>query len=152
MATLTNQTHNLYFHGTSVCELVTTTSGQLCNNLECGICGIAANGANMQLAGKYYPEKQRFGRGFYLAPHSSKSDEYTSPNRCGYRAMLLCDVLLGRQHDIYEGDSEDIKGPSPHSDSIVVHPNRFNLPEVVVFDERAVLPRYIIIYQKDESL
>ncbi len=145
------QEHKMFYHGTSVCETITTPMGQLCCNPKCGICGISSNGMCLEFAGNSFPEFQRFGKGIYLAPNSSKADDYTEKNEKGYRAILFCDVLLGRQHIIKDGDSEDIKGPSPGFDSIVVEPGRHRVPEIVVFDERAVLPRYIIVYKKIEG-
>ena len=141
----------MLYHGTSVCKAITTREGKFCNSTQCGICGISQNGMNLEYAGRSFPEYQRFGKGVYLAPNSSKADDYTEKNGNGYRAMLYCDVLLGRQRIIKDGDSEDIKCPSPRFDSIVVKPGKHRVPEIVVFDERAVLPRYIIVYRKSEE-
>ena len=141
------------YHGTTCCEEITTEEGQFCQNKECGICGIAQNGMNLSSIGKRHPEEKRFGQGFYFAPHSSKSDDYTSKNRLGYRAMLVCDVVLGKKLTVKDGDDESIHSKlySGGFDSIVVEPNDYNTEEVVIFSSPAVLPRYIIVYEKIEA-
>ena len=141
------------YHGTTCCEKITTEEGQLCQHTGCGICGIIQKGMDRLSVGKCHPEEKRFGQGFYFAPHSNKSDDYTSKNQLGYRAMLMCDVILGNKLAVKDGDDDGISElySGGGFDSIVVEPNDHNTEEVVIFSSQAVLPRYIIVYEKFEA-
>ena len=93
---------------------------------------------------------QRFGHGFYLAPHSSKCHDYTE-GCSGYRAMLLCDVCPGNKYYL-RSNNVALIGPPPGYDCVYGHVgSSLNYPEIVLYNPDAVMPRYIIVYQKDED-
>ena len=133
-----------YYHGTKL----TCNPAQLsCNNQECGICGISNMGLDRRCIRKNI-SFQRFGHGFYLASNSSKCHDYTQGAH-GYRAMLLCNVCPGRKYHIRTNDVE-MKAPPPGYNSVYGQVGgSLNYAEIVVYNPDAVLPRYVIAYQKD---
>lgn len=141
--TLRSKGREEYYHGTTlVCGIAATQT--LCRNGNCGICGITCAG----LDPRYIRENMRFGKGFYLAPNSSKSDVYTQGAN-GYTAMLLCDVLPGEKFPLDE-NHQSLTGPPEGYNSISgIVGEELDYPEIVVYDPRAVMPRYIIVYKKD---
>ena len=144
MQQLRDQTVEEHYHGTKLtCDL----SKVPCNDEECGICGISSSGLDRRCIQKNI-NFQRFGHGFYLAPNSSKCHDYTQGCH-GYRAMLLCHVSPGVKYPL-KTDKEKLAGPPPGFDSIDGQVGRsLNYAEIVVYNPDAVVPRYIIVYQKD---
>lgn len=135
-----------HYHGTKLTCNITSSQG-LCSDGNCGICGISSAGLDRQCIGRII-DFQRYGSGFYLAPNSSKCHDYTQGAN-GYRAMLLCDVLPGRRYNL-QTNSQNLTGPPIGHDSVYGQVgDKLNYPEVVVYKPEAVLPRYIIVYQKD---
>ena len=143
-----DQTMEEHYHGTQLlCDI--TTNNAMCNNEECGICGISRTGMDRRCIRKNI-NFQRFGYGFYLCPSSSKCHTYTQGAH-GYRAMLLCDVCPGRRYFKTHND-ETLRGPPPGFDSIYVEFGSdlvLNYDEVVLYNPDSILPRYVIVYQKD---
>ena len=141
---LGNQTIEEHYHGTKLtCDL----SSAPCTDQECGICGISSTGLDRRCIRKNV-SFQRFGHGFYLAPNSSKCHDYTQGAN-GYRAMLLCDVCPGNKYQL-EGNRQHLTGPPPGYDSVYGQVgSKLNYPEIVVYKPEAVLPRYVILYEKD---
>lgn len=135
-----------YFHGTTLnCDI--RSSQSLCSDPNCGICGISSAGMDNKCIGKNI-DFQRFGRAFYLAPNSSKCHDYTEGAN-GYRAMLLCDVLPGRKC-IRDHNNPRLTDAPQGFDSVCGQVgSKLNFPEVAVYKPEAVMPRYIIVYQKD---
>ena len=136
-----------HFHGTTLACNITTTR-DICIKGACGICGISSEGLNPDCIRKDKDDFQRFGSGFYLAPNSSKCHDYTdcTPETRGDRAMLLCDVCPGRKYEI-ERNSPKLTRPPRGFDSVYGQVGaKLNYPELVVYDRRAVMPRYIIVY------
>ena len=102
---------------------------------------------------------QRFQPGFYFALQSSKSHDYPLPemrklNKGKHRRqMLLCKVASGREYRT----SKNMDRPPPQPDYQSVPPPGFdsvhgekgkqlNYPELVVYEEAAVLPWAIVEY------
>ena len=141
---LSNQTVEEYYHGTKLtCNLAKAP----CTDSNCSICGISSTGLDRRCIRKNI-NFQRFGHGFYLAPNSSKCHDYTQGAH-GYRAMLLCDVCPGRKYSIPKDDVA-LKAPPSGYDSVFGQVgSRLNYAEIVVYNPDAVVPRYIIVYQRD---
>lgn len=130
------------YHGT---KLMCSITGKVCQSEECGICGISIEGFDRRCIRKNITF-QRFGHGFYLAPHSSKCHDYTQ-GKDGYRAMILFAVLPGKKHTITRTD-EKLTLP-PGFDSVYGQPGEsLNYPELVLYHPDAALPKCIIMYQK----
>ena len=141
-----------YYHGTSLsCDIAQFL--QLCDSPYCGVCGIASDGFNEEKIDQY--RWQRFGPGFYLAPNSSKSHDYTKASLYGFKGMLLCDVAPGKI-DKRRRNASDLKQPTEGCDSVEAK-SKFkflgfeygdlNYSEVVIFKADAILPRYVFIYK-----
>lgn len=143
---LRDQTIKEYFHGTLLsCNI--SVSQKPCADGNCGICGVSCDGLDINCIRKNI-DFQRFGHGFYLAPHSSKCHDYTEGAN-GCRAMLLCDVCPGRKYRL-ESNSQHLTDPPPGYDSVYGQVgSKLNYPEIVVYKPEAVLPRFIIIYERD---
>ena len=65
--------------------------------------------------------------------------------------MLLCEVAQGNTFKA-TGDMTNLTGPPSRHDSVSAIPGThrgMNYPEVAVYREDAVYPKYVIIYQKD---
>ena len=143
---LSDQTMEEHYHGTVLlCNI--TTSNSMCNDKDCGICGISRTGFDRRCIRKNI-SFQRFGHGFYVAPNSSKCHDYTQGAH-GYRAMLLCDVCPGKKYPMTH-NNEKLQGPPPGYDSIHGQGGPcsiLNYDEVVVYNPDCVLPRYVIVYQ-----
>ena len=140
------QVEEQHFHGTKLtCNV--GKSKKFCKDKSCGICNISKIGLDQQCI-QTNIWFQRFGQGFYLAPNSSKSHDYTE-GAYGCRAMLLCDVCPGRKYPLKNTD-QNLTGPPEGFDSIYGQVGReLNYPEIVLHSPDAVLPRYIIVYRKD---
>ena len=137
-----------HFHGTSlVCDL--TRNKVLCGDQACGVCGISANGFSYHQIG-HNISFQRFGQGFYLSPNSSKCHDYTQGYKgSGYRALLLCDVCPGKKYTTYKTD-KTLKAPPNDCNCVYGEAGQdLNYSEIVLYDHRAILPRYIILYKRD---
>ena len=143
---LHSKQHNRFFHGTSLtCDI--TTLQRLCSDGECGICGISSGGLDPQYIRTKIPF-QRFGHGFYFAPDSSKCHDYTEGAN-GLRAMLLCDIHDGQKHEL-EKKNQKLTRPPKECDSVYGKVgDELNYPELVVYEPDAVMPRYIVVYEKD---
>ena len=141
---LQDQTVEEYYHGTKLtCDL----SNAPCTDQECGICGISNTGLDRRCIRKNI-NFQRFGHGFYLAPHSSKCHDYTQGAN-GYRAMLLCSVCPGTKYNILR-DNVKLKGPPQGYNCVFGQAGQsLNYEEIVVYNPDAVVPRYIIVYQRN---
>ena len=138
-----SQEDEVYYHGTQLaCDIA--SSQALCSAGDCGICGIVCAGMDPKCIRR--DSFQRFGNGFYLAPHSSKCHGYNNNGR-RYRAMLRCNVLPGKKY-LLTSNNQNLRGPPPGCDSVYgVVGSELNYPEIVVYDKLAVMPAYIIGYQ-----
>lgn len=139
-----------YFHGTILqCDIA--KSQKLCNEEMCAICGICKRGFDEKLIATHIPTWMRFGMGMYLAPNSSKCHEYTRGAHC-HRAMLWCDVAPGSKWVVAPPDdvtfSHTTECPQGY-DCIYGHQGCLNYDEIVFYNSRAIIPRYVIVYQKD---
>ncbi len=134
-----------YYHGTKLTCNITTTHA-LCTDMNCGICGICRRGPDQNRIGKNIPHFQRFGHGFYLAPNSSKCHDYTQGAH-SYRAMLLCEVIVGRKY-MTKYNARTLNAPPPGYDSVYGQcGGSLNYDEVVVYNMDCVMPRYVCVYK-----
>jgi len=139
----------IHFHGTVLsCDLL--NSGVECDNSRCGICGIAKEGFDESRIGYNIPKFQRFGNGIYLAPNSSKCHDYTQ-GWYGVRAMLVCKVALGNSYILTQNQSDLTTAPSGY-DSVYGKNSlqgALNYDEVVIYCSKALLPTFVIIYERN---
>ena len=142
-------TTNYHFHGTTMnCNLLACDS--VCNDRLCGVCGISQRGFDPELIGTNIPRFMRFGRGFYLAPNSSKCHDYTQgTNAVGLRAQILCLVASGTKFET-RSDHTNFSTPPEHYDSVYGRSGgTLNYEEVVVYKSEAILPEFIVVYKRD---
>jgi len=151
----TLEVHNIEprYHGTRLCcDLA--NSHELCDGLNCGACGIARKGFDPQRISM--SSFQRFGRGFYFAPNSSKAHDYAVGKRFSravrdgnthYSSVLLCDIAPGRKYTLRSRDQHLLNPPPGYGSFYGESGDELNYDELVIFDHRAIHPRYIIFCQ-----
>ncbi len=148
------QTVEKYFHGTKL-QCPITTYLEFCNDFSCGVCGIARRG--FDLSRVRHHRWQRFGPAFYLAPNSSKSNDYPLgidfDSTSSFQAVLLCNVAPGRKYQVLYNKTR-LQGPPPGYHSVYGKTKLFgmfgdlNYEEVALYDNEAILPMYVIFYSR----
>ena len=136
----------LFFHGTKVlCDIISTQT--CCSDTECGICGISLHGFDEKRIGTNI-RFQRFGKGIYLAPNSSKCHDYTQGNPAyGVRAQLLCLVAQGARYELKQDNTKLAEAPDGFNSVYGEKGGSLNYDEIVVFDSGAVWPQYAVVYE-----
>ena len=153
-ASLSSSNVSWHYHGTSIrCDLL--QSRTFCSDPNCGICGISGVGFDKARIGTHVNWFQRFGKAFCLAPNSSKCHEYTL-GFGGVRALLYCQVAHGNPyyttHDMQDSQSAPPGYNSVYGQAGSHRSNKgsLNYDEVAIYGvSEAILPRYIVVYQKD---
>ena len=96
-----------------------------------------------------------FGTGTYFAAHSSKSDQYATPNAAGERGILLARVCLGEPH--YTNlPMQTATIPPTRPDGVTVYDSVIarsteeggcvQFPEYIVYREAQMMPQFVITY------
>nr|GME18220.1 Zinc finger, C2H [Ipomoea batatas] len=133
----------LRFHCTTfACSLGLNASSNLCNSIpNCHVCGIIKNGFKAAEdvggggAGKGILTTATSGRAHDSARVVSSGDD-------NKRAMLVCRVIAGRVKKNMEGGLEEY-------DSVAGAAGVYsNLDELYVFNHRAILPCFVVIYRE----
>ena len=146
LSSLSVKTVKQYYHGTSL-KCAMYQSCTVCSDETCGICGISQKGMLSKFKAANIRFK-RFGNGFYLAPNSSKSHDYTQGHD-KYRAMLLFDVAEGNRCILKQNHTR-LKGPPQGYDSVYGQSGgALNYDEIVLYKPEALLPTHILVYMKD---
>lgn len=153
------------YHGTTVkCRLGRPPGGgaegeadaggaaALCTSTDCSLCRILQVGFKKSMCKK--DRFQRFGIGIYTSSVSSKSHDYvkctSSDVKDNYKVMIVCKVLVGRPHH-YTRNARELEGPPRGYHSVQGDPGEvLNYEELVVYDDRAILPAFIILYSTSE--
>ena len=164
-----NQKTEFHYHGTKLrCPL--HRFFMPCQQKDCAVCGISRKGFLLEHVSKDY---QHFAKAFYLAPTSSKCHDYCSTNyrrsssstitdsdeskvdlqRSTYNTILYCEVVTGKKYHLKKKQTF-IDGPPDGYHTVYgksvnmpfLHVDRHN-DELVVFQEDAILPKYIICYK-----
>ncbi|KAK7351139.1 hypothetical protein VNO77_10363 [Canavalia gladiata] len=124
----------LRFHCTTfVCSLGLNGSSNLCNSIpQCNVCSIIKHG--FKVSG---------GNGILTTATSGKAHDkacVSSNESEDKRAMLVCRVIAGRVKKNAEGGMEEY-------DSVAGAVGAYsNLDELFVFNPRAILPCFVVIY------
>lgn len=144
-----DSTTSYHFHGTVLlCDILQTN--ELCRDTKCGICGIGRSGFSPSFIGSNIPDFMRFGEGFYLAANSSKCHDYTrGVDGHDVRAQLLCSVASGTRFATRENQKRLMEPPQDCDSVHGIPGSALNYEEIVVYDRDAVLPEFIIVYEKD---
>jgi len=139
------------YHGTTLaCSLHTTK--QTCFLGTCNVCGILRNGFQISRVGTGpLGPFLRFGNGIYFTSVSSKAHDYSHNTTAylgqGIRCMILCDIVAGSEE---RRISNNPSPPNPGFDSVlgvVAEGGVLNYEELVVFNDAAIVPKYVLIYQ-----
>ncbi|KAJ6405266.1 hypothetical protein OIU84_013270 [Salix udensis] len=130
----------LRFHCTTFeCSIGLNGSSNLCNAVpNCKICSIIKNGFKESTGG------DDDGHGILTTETSGKAHDKATALEDGSsnkRAMLVCRVIAGRVKKSMEGNIEDY-------DSVAAGMEVYsNLDELYVFNPRAILPCFVVIYR-----
>lgn len=145
------------FHGTALkCEFGHRLNQPPCSEAACGVCNICAKSFQMacvRTGGAVgWSGRLRFGPGLYFSATSGKSNDYADAsgrdhgNAGQWRCMFLCRVALGKSWET-QADQKDMVQPPPGFDSVEgVVGEDLNYDEVVVYNEHAAIPSYLIVY------
>ncbi|KDP32761.1 hypothetical protein JCGZ_12053 [Jatropha curcas] len=132
----------LRFYCTSfACSLGLNGSSNLCNSIpHCNVCSIIKNGFKESTTGGVH------GHGILTTATSGKAHdkaallEDSNGNNSDKRAMLVCRVIAGRVKKSMEGNMEEY-------DSVAGAMGVYsNLDELYVFNPKAILPCFVVIY------
>ncbi|KAF9790536.1 hypothetical protein BJ322DRAFT_999788 [Thelephora terrestris] len=136
----------LLWHGTRrKCYIGSPGVTTFCNDPGCSLCCILQRSYDLNFCVK----GRMFGTGIYTSSASSKSNDY-SKNVGIYselKAMLLNKVVVGYYKNLI-GRNEALIAPPPGYDSVVSygHPNHMH-DRLVVYNNNAVRPSYLVMYQ-----
>jgi len=140
----------LLYHGTKRACLIGEDSSQVdpCYSSNCAVCSILRCAFDPKSAGA----NNRYGRGSYFSPVSSKADDYFQnlhPN-ASMKCSIVTNVTLGNVEKLYVNWDSSITGPSSGYDSIegalVSEGGPLNYPENVVYREDAICVNSLIMY------
>ena len=135
---LSDQRVEEHYHGTVLqCDI--TTNNNMCNDKDCGVCGISKKGFDWLKS-----NSQRFHHEFYFGPNPSKCHEYTQGAH-GYRAILLCDVCPERKY-VKKQTDEKLQGPSLRCDSVHGRSRSSFILHCEEYVDDCILPHHIILY------
>ncbi|MBA0819881.1 hypothetical protein Gohar_021602 [Gossypium harknessii] len=147
----------LRFHCTTLsCSLGARGSSSLCGSIPgCGVCTIIRQGFQNK-GGGTAPAAEFKG----VATTASSGRAHDSIKRTdGHRAMLVCRVIAGRVKRVADEapplEDENSSGVSSSAgsyDSVAAYAGVYsNLEELAVFNPRAILPCFVVIYKALES-
>ncbi|VVA95384.1 unnamed protein product [Arabis nemorensis] len=152
----------LRFHCTTLtCSLGSRGSSSLCSSLPgCGVCTVIRHGFQGKSCGGATASAVS---GVRTTASSGRADDLLRCNNDARRVMLVCRVIAGRvkRVDLPPVDSTvtEQKCPVEESlssggafDSVAVNAGVYsNLEELVVYNARAILPCFVVIYKVLES-
>jgi len=78
---------------------------------------------------------------------SCRSDDY-SKNSAPHKALILSKVVAGKGYEVTT-NMQNLRAPPQGYDSVIGEPSRdgtLNYDELVVFNDAAILPAYLVIY------
>ncbi|XP_010471696.1 PREDICTED: uncharacterized protein LOC104751448 [Camelina sativa] len=161
----------LRFHCTTLtCSLGARGSSSLCSNLPgCGVCNAIRHGFLGKSAGGGGATATASVGGVRTTASSGRADDLLTCSDDARRVMLVCRVIAGRVKRINLLAAEasataETKSPVEDSsavgvsssggvfDSVAVNAGVYsNLEELVVYNPRAILPCFVVIYKVLES-
>ncbi|XP_010268701.1 PREDICTED: uncharacterized protein LOC104605577 [Nelumbo nucifera] len=127
----------LRFHCTTLsCALGARGTTSLCGSIPgCGVCTIIRHG---------FPGKVQEGKGVRTTASSGRAHDSLGSVE-GRRAMLVCRVIAGRVKRVADDVATEEEGVY---DSVAGYAGVYtNLEELIVFNPRAILPCFVVIYK-----
>ncbi|KAJ4967505.1 hypothetical protein NE237_019354 [Protea cynaroides] len=133
----------LRFHCTTLtCALGARGSSSLCGSVPgCGVCTIIRHG---------FPGKAHDGKGVRTTASSGRAHDSLDICSEGRRAMLVCRVIAGRVKSTADDapPEEECVSATGTYDSVAGIAGAYsNLEELFVFNPRAILPCFVVIYK-----
>lgn len=131
-----------FYCTTFMCDLGASGNSGICNQQYCSICGIIKSGFSAKLDG--IPTLSNSWRAHVTVPDEVE-EEFRFMNV--KRAMLVCRVVAGRVGT----EADEVEKDDGGFDSVIgrggsgVH-TRIDEEELLVFNPRAVLPCFVIVY------
>lgn len=145
----------------------------LCKDAECSLCRILQTGFKTSKC--RITKFQRYGKGIYCSAASSKASAYVkctesdqkassfdclfscfggeefSSGKKNYKVMMVCRVIAGRPYHSTHS-LRNLKGPPQgfHSVQGDPSPGELNYDELVVYNDCAILPAFIILYTSSD--
>ncbi|KAF2593050.1 hypothetical protein F2Q70_00045489 [Brassica cretica] len=159
----------LRFHCTTLtCSLGSRGSSSLCSNLpNCGVCNVIRHGFQGKSGAGGVTAAATSSGGVRTTASSGRADDLLRCSDDARRVMLVCRVIAGRVKRVdLPADStvEEKKAPVEDNstvgastsggvfDSVAVNAGVYsNLEELVVYNPRAILPCFVVIYKVLES-
>ncbi|KAL8201882.1 hypothetical protein R6Q57_011029 [Mikania cordata] len=151
----------LRFHCTTVsCALGARNSSSLCSTVPgCGVCTIIRYGLQSPKVksndGELQSPKARCNKdsgskgGVQTTASSGRAHDCLGIEPHGRRAMLVCRVIAGKIKRVVENAPPEEDGSY---DSVAGYGGLYsNLEELYVFNPRAILPCFVVIYKVSES-
>ncbi|KAH0584895.1 hypothetical protein H2248_008173 [Termitomyces sp. 'cryptogamus'] len=143
---------DMLFHGTTrSCLLVEDDFRTCCcGNEDCSLCEIVESSFDIAHSGAKN-SFSRFGAGVYTTSCSSKADDYVhnEADDAVFNVMLVCRVVSGRRFYPFV-NMRELAEPPPGFHSVQGDPDHhrgLNYPETVVYDNDAIRPAYLIVYE-----
>jgi len=139
---------NRRWHGTRrICNIGDKGHTQFCSAPTCSLCCIIRTSFDVSLWGKK-TGWGRFGKGIYTSSTSSKSNDY-SHNDCksSLKAILLNKVVVGKGCKLLQ-DNTSLTAPPAGYDSVLAEKGgSLNYDELVVYDNDAIRPSFLVMYE-----
>ncbi|KAJ7540639.1 hypothetical protein O6H91_10G024000 [Diphasiastrum complanatum] len=135
----------LRFYGCTIeCSLGSYGSTSLCTISSCMICRIIRSGFFSNNSGAYEAIQTAATSGKAHLSITREDEDY--PGQVVRHAMLVCRVIAGRMHKGSAGNMEELGLPDGY-DSFAGEVGRHsNVEKLCVFNPRAVLPCFVVIY------
>ncbi|XP_076931950.1 uncharacterized protein LOC143596994 [Bidens hawaiensis] len=142
----------LRFHCTTItCSLGSRNSSSLCVTVPgCGVCTIIRHGFQSPKCFGTSGIEGGAKAGVRTTASSGRAHDCLGGNGHGRRAMLVCRVIAGKVKRVAENVPREEEGSY---DSVAGYAGLYsNLEELYVFNPRAILPCFVVIYKSPESL
>jgi len=119
----------------------------LCGSPQCALCCILTSSFRKELVGAAGRNFNRFGLGIYASATSSKAHDYSSNTVYSpYRAVILTTVVVGKGKKKTK-NKESYKAAPKGFDSVLGETgNSLNFDEVVVYNNDAIRPAWLVVY------
>ncbi|GLT73160.1 hypothetical protein SLA2020_450360 [Shorea laevis] len=145
----------LRFYCTTLsCSLGSKGSSSLCGSIPgCGVCTIIRYGFQGKGGGASTPAGCK---GVSTTASSGRAHDSLMKHTDERRAMIVCRVIAGRVKRVADdapSGEENVVSAGPY-DSVAAYTNAgvySNLEELIVFNPRAILPCFVVIYKALES-
>ncbi|KIO18857.1 hypothetical protein M407DRAFT_61026, partial [Tulasnella calospora MUT 4182] len=138
------------WHGTKrVCNIGDDPANPtLCTQAGCRLCSILRTSFQVfdpNAGGRTF---NRYGRGIYTHPTSSRASDYASSVGPAsiYSVIMLTNIIVGQAHKLTQ-DNPALTGPPAGYHSVFGESgNAFNYEELVVYNDDAIRPSWLVVY------